>query len=94
MADDASGGLKASLERIIAGREARERRLREGPLRVSVTTMQTGPDAYTRTIWRLGEPEPIAVQALHGTDIETGTRTIEGPAAERLLAKAAAKSGA
>lgn len=91
MSSDA--GLEETMRRIFAGREARDRRLREGPVRVSVQTMQTGPGAYTRTIWRLGEPEPVAVQQLRGS-FETGTRILEGAAAERLLAKAAAKSGA
>ena len=85
-----------SLRRLIKGRAKRDRAQRDGPLRVLVLTVQTGPDTYTRSIRRLGDKAPLAVQQLF---VVPGRRPpaeghylVAGDKARRLVL--AAKSGA
>ena len=66
--------------------------VRKGPPAVRVSVMPTGPDEYTRTIQRIGDAEPLAIQAIRGPDIEAGVYVLEGAAAERVLERAR-KSG-
>ena len=84
---------KDYLADIIAGRSERNRRLLKGPVKLIVATAQTGEGLYTRTIWRAGIDEPIAVQAVRKSEefpdlkagIKTGTETVMGDAARTIL---------
>ena len=62
--------------------------VRAGPPVVAVTTMQTGPDEYSRTIQRLGDEAPLAIQTLRGPGIRAGSVILKGAAAERVLERA------